>query len=158
MMEAVREWLTSVVVVTMVLSVAQAMIPDGQIRKTGSFLGGLILMVVLLQPMFGIDAEELLSSGSYEDQMLSCQKELERNTRAEWEGIIERKVATYISDKAHALGLETSAEVLIDADNDGLPILSVELAGEPSEALATYLEEELGIPRERQVWNHERNN
>lgn len=156
-MEAVREWLTSVVLVTMGLSVMQAIIPDGQIRKTASFLGGLVLMVVLLQPIFGMDAEALIWSEFYEDQVKMCQKELERRTRAEWETIIEQEVAAYISDQADTLGLEISAEVLADTGNDGLPVLSAELVGEPSEVLKTYLEEELGIPRERQVWNHERN-
>ena len=156
-MGAVQEWLTSVVMVTMVLSVVQALIPEGQIRKTGSFLGGLILIVVLLRPILGMDAGGVISPESYEDRVKNCQEELEQSARSEWETIIERKVAAYISDKADALGLEISAEVLVDTGDDGLPVLSAELAGEPSEGLKTYLEEELGIPRERQVWNHERN-
>ena len=37
MMEAVRDWIAAVVAVTMLLSVAQALIPEGGIRQIFSF-------------------------------------------------------------------------------------------------------------------------
>ena len=37
MIDAVREWIRSIVMVTMFLSVGQAMVPEGQIRKIFSF-------------------------------------------------------------------------------------------------------------------------
>ena len=55
------------------------------------------------------------------------------------------------------LGLEVSARVETRAGEDGVPVpWSAELTGPRTEALASYLETELGIPAERQVW-HERN-
>ena len=48
MMEAVRDWIADVVAITMLLSVAQALIPEGGIRRIFSFSGGLVLVVVLL--------------------------------------------------------------------------------------------------------------
>ena len=39
MMEAVREWITTVVMTTMLISVAQTMVPEGRIRKIFSFSG-----------------------------------------------------------------------------------------------------------------------
>ena len=157
MMEAVREWMTSIVVVSMFLAVVHAMIPNGPIQKTGFFVGGLVLMIVLLQPVLDIDTEQMvMQTESYKEQVKMRRIELEQSACAEWETIIEQEVVAYISDKAGALGLEVSAEVLVDTGSDGLPVLSVELAGEPAENLEMYLEEELGIPRERQVWNDEK--
>ena len=53
MIGAVRVWLTSIVMVTLLLSVAQTLIPEGTIRKIAGFTGGLILLVALLRPVLG---------------------------------------------------------------------------------------------------------
>ena len=50
MIGALREWLTSIVVVTLLLSVAQALVPEGNICRVASFLGGLILLLTMLRP------------------------------------------------------------------------------------------------------------
>ena len=47
MMEALREWLRSIVAVTVVLSVVQQLAGGGTMGKILSFLGGLLLLVVL---------------------------------------------------------------------------------------------------------------
>ena len=59
MMEAVREWLTSLVLVSLLLSVAQSLIPEGTLRRAASFTGGLILLFALLRPVLGADLEHL---------------------------------------------------------------------------------------------------
>ena len=59
MMEAVRTWLTSVVLVSVLLSAAQSLIPPGTVRKAAGFTGGLILLLVLLRPVLGADLEPL---------------------------------------------------------------------------------------------------
>ena len=159
MMEAVRDWIADVVAITMLLSVAQALIPEGGIRRIFSFSGGLVLVVVLLRPILGIDTESLtLQTDSCAEQIQQRQEELEQNARAEWEAIIEQETAAYILEKADALGVEISAEVRAETGPSGLPVLSAELTGVFSELLAEYLTEELGIPRERQVWNLESKN
>ena len=61
----------------------------------------------------------------------------------------------YISDKADAAEEGGSVRIRAETAEDGTVILSAELVGQPSEQLAEYLEQELGIPRERQVWIHE---
>ena len=84
MMEAVRAWLTSVVLVSVLLSAAQSLIPPGK------------------------------------------------------------------------LGLEVTVRVETRTEGNGIPVpWSAELTGSWSQALASALETELGIPAERQVW-HER--
>lgn len=159
MIEAVRSWIISLVMVTMLLSVVQSMIPEGRIKKTASFVGGLILMVVLLQPVLKVEGKHLTDQPeAYRRQIERYGEKLEQEACLEWESIISRETAAYISDKANALGLDISVEVLVDTGSDGIPVLTAELAGEPSEILEQYLAEELGIPRERQVWNHEGKN
>lgn len=157
MIGAVREWLTSIVVVTMLLSVAQTLIPEGTVRKISSFTGGLILLVALLQPALRTDLGRLrLNFSSYTDAIEDRRSELDSAGKEELAGIIEERTAAYILDKANTLGLTVTVQVETETGSDGVPVpVSVQLTGQRSEALAAYIEGELGIPRERQVWHEE---
>ena len=159
MIEVVREWITSIVMVTMLLTVAQSMIPEGRIQKIFSFSGGLVLLIALLQPVLNLDPVDVdFHMETYEEEVRIRQEELTRAAGAEWETIIEQETAAYISDKAESLGLDVSVRVRAESDGENPPILTTEITGETSESLAMYLVEELGIPRERQVWNNEGDN
>ena len=156
-MGALREWLTSVVVVSVLLAVVQTLIPEGTVRKIGAFTGGLILLVTLLQPLLGVDFEDLeLRLEQSRETVEQRQQELEQAGEREMAELIERQTAAYIWDKADALGLDLSAEVRVERGPDGIPLpVSTTLTGTYSEALSAYLERELGIPRERQVWHED---
>ena len=156
-MGALREWLTSVVVVSVLLAVVQTLIPEGTVRKIGAFTGGLILLVTLLQPLLGVDFEALeLRLEQSRETVEQRQQELEQAGEREVAELIERQTAAYIWDKADALGLDLSAEVRVERGPEGIPLpVSATLTGTYSEALSVYLERELGIPRERQVWHED---
>ena len=152
-----KEWVTSIVVVTMLLSVAQTLIPEGSIRKVSSFTGGLILLAALLQPVLEIKLDPMeLGIGAYERAVRERQEELEAAGKSELSDIIAVRTAAYISDKAAALGIAAAAEVSVETAENGVPVpAAVKLDGPPVEELAVYMERELGIPRERQVWKDE---
>ncbi len=157
MIGAVREWLTSIVVVTMLLSVAQTFIPEGTIRKIASFTGGLILLAALLQPVLRTDLGRLrLDLSDYASAIEERRAELDSGEKEELAGLIAERTAAYISDKASTLGVAVTAQVETEMGDGGVPVpVSVRLRGDRSEALAAYIEGELGIPRERQVWHEE---
>ena len=50
MIGAVREWLSAVVAVAMLLTVAQALTPEGTIRKIASFTGGMHKTINVMIP------------------------------------------------------------------------------------------------------------
>lgn len=161
MMAAVREWLTAVVTVTMLLSVVQVLVPEGHLRRIASFLGGLILLVTLLRPLLGTDLDRLdLRLETYEREIAERQEVLAAAGKEELASIIELRTAAYISDKADALGLAgITARVETEPGADGetpLPA-SVVLTGPYSQALADWIAGELGIPAERQVWHEGKN-
>ena len=132
------------------------MIPEGQIRKIFSFAGGLVMIMVLLQPVLGVETGTLMEPLEvYERQIFKQKEELEQLVRAEQETIIEENLTAYISDKADEGEEGGAVRIRAETAEDETVILSVELIGQPSEELAEYLEQELGIPRERQVWIHE---
>ena len=159
MIGALREWLTSIVVVTLLLSVAQTLVPEGSIRRVASFVGGLILLAALLRPVLGADLERLqLVMDDYEQALQEAREELASSGETELTERIEERTAAYISDKADALGLKVAVRVEATTGPDGVSLPEkVELTGPYSRELADFMTRKLGIPAERQVW-HERKN
>ena len=155
MMGALREWLTAVVTVTMLLSVAQMLMPEGTIRKIGSFTGGLLLIAVLLQPVLKDRLGELeLDLEDYAETIQNRQSELESAQSDALQAGIEKRVASYISDKAAELGLTVQVRVKTELRDDGVPMpVQAEIEGPWSTELSDYMTETLGISQERQVWN-----
>ena len=153
MMEHVRQWLTSIVTVSLLLSVIQSLVPQGSLRRVSSFLGGLVLLAILLAPLPGLDFAGL--------EVPDWQKETEevrRKLEAEEESALAAGIAgqteAYISDKAASLGLTAEVRVETVAGADGVPVpWRVEVEGGYTEELAQLMETELGIPRERQDWH-----
>ena len=66
---------------------------------------------------------------------------------------IEAELASYIWDKAQALGLDCQVSVTVESGEDGVPLpRSVTVTGTYSEELSQIIETDLGIPRDHQNW------
>lgn len=153
-MAALREWLTAVMAVSLLLSVARMLVPVGPLRDVSAFIGGLILLTVLLRPALNLDLEELRPNiEAFTEMTERRQAELEAVADQELTERIESETAAYISDKAGSLGLTLRVQVTAEG-RDGVPVpVRAELTGPRSEALSRWMETELGIPVEGQVWN-----
>lgn len=156
---AIRGWLTSITAVTLLLSVAETLAPEGTMRKITRFTGGLLLLAALLQPVLRMEQLELrLDFSAYRAAIEERTAELDAGGKEALAGIIEEKTAAYILDKADALGLALSVQVDTEPGEDGTPApVSVELEGPKSPELAAWITQELGIPAERQVWHEGKN-
>lgn len=154
-MDMIRTWLTSVVMVTMLLSLVQMLIPEGSVRKVASFTRGLVLLLALLQPLLGIDVSDLkLDWQDYRLEIERRQQELEQSEEETWGERIAERTEAYISDKGQRLGVEVTAKVETELSPEGIPLpAEVEMTGSYTPELAEYMEQELGIPAERQVWH-----
>ena len=87
--------------------------------------------------------------------MRSYEETLEEQNNLFYQTIIEESAAAYIVDKAEELGIFCQAEVTFSYDEDGVPCLwEVTARGdwtdEAREALARLLEDDLGVPPQRQ--------
>ena len=158
MIDAVRSWLTSIAAVTLMLTVVQTMVPEGTLRKISGFTGGLLLLAALLQPVLKTDLGRLrLDFSDYEEAVAARAAELDAAGKEELAAIIAGRTAAYISDKADALGVRVRVRVETE-EREGIPIpVSVELEGPWSAELSVWIEAELGIPAERQVWHEGKN-
>lgn len=155
MMALLREWLFSLVTVTVLLSLVQLLIPEGSLRRIAGFIGGLLLLVTLLQPLLRVDADQLdWDLRGYAQAVEQRKAELEQERQEQLAGLIAERTQAYILDKAASLGLSPQVWVQTQQGAEGIPIpFSVQLDIPQSPALAAYMERELGIPKERQVWS-----
>ncbi|MEG0780480.1 MAG: stage III sporulation protein AF [Oscillospiraceae bacterium] len=153
MMAAVRAWLTGVIAASLLVAVAESLIPEGAIRKIARFTGGLILLLTLLQPVLQADVELLLPEGAVSAALADRQAELTAENQAALTAGIEERTAAYIWDKAAALGIDCTVCVTAEPGADGVPLpFQAALDCPWSAELAQYMETELGILPENQSW------
>lgn len=159
MMDSLRTWISSIVAVTLLLAIAQSLVPEGTLRRVAGFTGGLVLLLALLRPLLAGGLPDLgLETEAWTKAIEAQQEALSRQGEDALAALIAERTASYISDKGAALGLEVTAEVETRAGEEGVPVpYSVELEGPWSQELASYITEELDIPPERQVWNEQEN-
>lgn len=155
MIEGLYRWVVSVLAAALLVSLVRTLIPQGTLKRLASLTGGVILMLTLLSPLRGIeigllslDWEELSEGSERREELLRTAEEEQLCA------VIEEKLEAYISDKARELGVTTTVEIRLRADGDGgiLPDRA-ELSCGYSQSLSRRLEQELGIPKERQVFH-----
>ena len=152
-METLRIWLLGIIAAALVLSVLYGLFPKGSVRAVSKATGGLILMLVILQPVLGKDWTHLA------DRYLEYREHIDgqiENYRVESEnelaGIIEEKTAAYISDKATQMGVHCQVQVETEL-REGIPYPSAVVLDIPkNRELSEMIQRELEIPADRQQW------
>ena len=159
MIGAVRGWLTGVVAVSLLVFLVRMLLPESAVRRVAEFTGGLLLLSALLYPLKGLAPKLLETDVSHWQQEIGQrQEELEETQADALSAVIAEKTASYISDKAEALGLSLRVTVETEPTAEGLSVpVAAEVEGPYSQAIASLMETELGIPRERQVWHGREN-
>lgn len=155
MMTALKTWLTAILTTTVLLTVAEKLVPEGPLRKIASMTGGLILLIVLVRPLAKLQTDALqIDYDSYAAAIGERQAELQAENDQALAACIAERTEAYISDKAASLGLSCQVKVATQTGEDGIPRpYSAVLSCGQSAELSAYIEEELGIPKERQVFH-----
>lgn len=149
MMELLREWIVSLMAVSLLAALVQSLAGSGALRRAAEFICALALLAALLGPLPGLDWGSLLPDAeAYRDSAERLRLELEREREAELTAGIAERTASYISHKARcAVRVETNAE-------GGVPLpWRVELERDYESGLSAWIEETVGIPKERQAWH-----
>ena len=158
MMEAVRMWLMSILTAGVLCAVAGTLMPAGPVQRVGKLVCGLVLLCAVLSPVTNLDLEggqQWLED--YAQGLELRERELEEQINGEMKSIIEQSCAAYIVDKAAELGLTCTARVTCRAEAAGVCVpetaeLSGAFSGETRDQMTRVLEQELGIPAERQTY------
>ena len=120
-------------------------------------VSGLLLALAILRPLAGSGWDGLEAAAGNFSLQSEAQAEIYRKNQQEaLSAIIEEKTEAYILDKANRLGLECTVQVTVAAGESGIPLpVSVTVRGAYSPALAECMEEEVGIPAQKQFWLEE---
>ena len=155
MLHALREWLTAVVSVTLLLSLLRVLTPPGAVQGAASFAGGLALAAVLLRPLANLP----LSDWNPSEYQTAVREEQAEAARAWTEALaaeVSARTEQAVLRKAAELGtprevrVETRAET---RDGGGVPLpWTVTLSGERDAGLELWIADALGIPPARQTW------
>ena len=112
------------------------------------------MILVLLRPVVRMDLENLhFSLDALRQEAETLEEEYTRQQAEQLSAGIEEELASYIWDKAQALGLDCQVSVTVESGEDGVPLpRSVTVTGTYSEELSQIIETDLGIPRDHQNW------
>ena len=162
MMGFVRSWLLGVTAAALVLALAEALAPEGSVKKVCRLAGGMALLLAAAGPVLEALDGNLLASAveGWRDRSQRYERELEENNERFYLAIIEEETAAYVMDKARELGFECAVEVTCGYDENGVPCpWEVTARGvwteEMRAAVGRLLEDDLGIPPQRQHFEEE---
>ena len=154
-MEGLRQWLLGIVFTAFAAGLARQLAPEGREQAAVRLAGGLLMLLAVLGPLAGGDWGDLaLPAGAF--QASEAAEDYEAQRTAALGAVIAEKTAAYIWDKADALGVSCTVEVTVAPGESGILLPdTVILTGPYSETLAALIQEEVGIPADKQIWREE---
>lgn len=152
-----RSWLLGIVLTSLAAGLARQLAPKGREQAMVRLVGGLLLALAILRPLAGGNWEGLeLETGGLTLQSEALTDAYRKNQQEALSAIIAEKTEAYIWDKANQLGLVCTVTVTVSPGENGIPLPEgVAIRGTYSGELARWLEEEVGIPAEKQIWLEE---
>ena len=155
-MSFLREWLLGVTAAALAVALAQALTPEGTVKKTVRLAGGLVLLLAVVNPLKGFTPAAMPQPGDLVPSVDNAPTAGEEVMKT----LIAQKVGADIVDKGSELGCPCTAQVTVAQDENGWPIpWSVELWGQWTDKgkkeLSQAIAEELDIPAQRQSFREE---
>lgn len=152
-MEALRQYILSVVAAALLCGLVTGVMPSGRAKQIIRMVCGLFLAYTVLQGLTGMEWRMPQWTDLAADdarQAAALGESIGEEARAQ---IILEQTRAYILDKAAALGLALEAEVTL---GEGLVPRSVTIRGQAApyerRQLQSAIALELGIPKEKQQW------
>lgn len=152
-----RSWLLGIVLTSLASGLARQIAPQGKEQAMVRLVCGLLLALAILRPLAGRDWEHLeLELDGLRIQETELAGDYRKNQQDALSNIIAEKIEAYIWDKANQLGLSCTVTVTVSPNESGVPLPeSAVIRGAYNGELAACLEEEVGIPAEKQIWLEE---
>jgi len=152
MTELLRGWLLGIICVSMILAVAEGLVPEGSVKRICRLSGGVVLLIVSVSPFVRLEEYDFgRLAAKYELDAQQYRESLEQEHDFLYESIIAERAEAYISDKAAELGMTCRVSVTVAWEGEYMPKLqAVRITGqwtsEQRERLESIIAEELEIP------------
>lgn len=152
-MNVFQTWLFGVVAASMALAILYALLPKTAVLTAAKCTGGLVLLLVVVRPLLSLDMDALRGQyAAWGDAIEQQTQEYAAEGQQELERIIVSRCSAYISERAAALGLSCTSEIVCRME-EGVPIpAEVTLDIPQNAALSQIIEDELGIDAAHQHW------
>lgn len=155
-MSFLKTWLLGVTAAALAVALAQALTPEGTVKKLLGLIGGLVLLLTVVRPLKGLAPAALPDPGALVPSVETAETAGEEAMKT----LIAQKVGAYIVDKGDRLGCPCTAQVTVAEDGSGWAVpWSVEVRGQwtagGKRELSQAIAQELDIPVERQTFLEE---
>lgn len=156
-MDGIREYILCITAAALVCSALKLLMGEkGTMAAMVKLLCGLFLCITAVRPLIRLEIGDL--SGYVQsfgvDASLAA-SEGEAAAAKAFSAIIKSETEAYILDKAESVEAAVTVEVTLSGDDPPLPC-AVTITGACSPyaktALRTFIEQDIGIPREAQTW------
>lgn len=128
----------------------------GTVGNVMKLLRGIFMVLCLIQPLTDLSLDSWQDYWKdFRDEGTYFAAQGETSSRNAMAAIITERTQTYIQDKAASLGADIAAEVFLSADAIPVPCgvtVTGDLSPYAKAELSDYITDELGIPREAQIW------
>lgn len=155
-MNAIKTYLLRLILCGFLVTLSGALVRGRRTARAVALCGGCLMILTSLRPLMQVDLSRLpdLVTGLTRSQREAAARE---KNEALLRSLVEAQSTEWIEAKAAELGFVVHAEVAAEEAEAGTYIpASVTITGnwavDQREALAAVLEDELGIPPERQRW------
>ena len=155
-----KTWLMRVIAAAILCTIAQDLSPKGSVKQVGRLVCAMVLLCVVLSPVKTLD----MAAGSqwltnYRATLADSRAALAEQGEEIQMAVIGEKYRAYIEDKGAQLGLNCQAQVDCREEGEIYVPDRVQVTGDLSQGdwdgLRRCLEEELGVPPERQEFREE---
>lgn len=151
-----KQWLLGVVGASLLSSLALMLCPGGRVKAVTKMVCALVCALAMLEPLMKLDMGSLSAGlAAYRQQAQSITENEEETAKMVQRTYIQEQCAAYILTQAQSLTLSIeAAEVLAlwDAAEGVWYPWEATVTGPYDRTLARQIEEDLGIPEERQQW------
>lgn len=154
-MDGLKNYLIAVCSAAILSAILKQLIGKSKMSSgTVNLLSGLFVAICIISPWKDFSLQDLEIYNPLHTQLGQSYVETgKRITQNQIDAIISEKIESYILEKANQLGVQV--EVSVELAEDSIPfksIVSGRLSPEEKKTLSAFLEKEIGIQKEMQIW------
>lgn len=161
MAESLRSWIISIICAAMFCGIVISITPKGRVHSAVKLLCGIVMIFSILSPITKLNFSEYSENlAKYKERAAELAESADDYNDKLSRTFIEDKCAAYILDKAESCGAElNSVAVSAEWSMDGYwypntAEIVCSCSDELTRRLSSWIEAELGITKERQVWTY----